>query len=95
MVFVALIDNSVIGTDIIFILKDIKPFIRSHIIYFVPWVYPKGYLVIAIVFVFVCQCVRQCVRPSLNISETAHLFFLIFCVKLRLYKGTKVTEPDF
>ena len=76
MVFVALIDNSVIGTDIIFILKDIKPFIRSHIIYFVPWVYPKGYFLIAIVCVFLYQCVRQCVRPcvrpSLNISETAH-----------------------
>ena len=35
------------------------------------------------------------VRPSLNISETAHWFFLIFCMKLGHHKGTKVTEPDF
>ena len=33
--------------------------------------------------------------PSLNISETAHCFFLIFCMKLEHHKGTKVTEPDF
>ena len=41
----------------------------------------------------VCQCV--CVCPSSNISETAHWFFLIFCMKLGHHKGTKVTEPDF
>ena len=35
------------------------------------------------------------VRPSLNISETVHWFFLIFCMKLEYHKGTKVTEPDF
>ena len=33
--------------------------------------------------------------PSLNISETVHWFFLIFCMKLEHHKGTKVTEPDF
>ena len=33
--------------------------------------------------------------PSLNISETVHCFFLIFCIKLEHHKGTKVTEPDF
>ena len=42
-----------------------------------------------------CVCVRVCVRPSLNISETAHWFFLIFCMKLEHHKGTKVTETDF
>ena len=43
-----------------------------------------------------CQSVRpSAVRPSLNISETAHWFFLIFCMKLGHHKGTKVTEPDF
>ena len=36
-----------------------------------------------------------CVCPSLNISETAHYFFLVFCMKLGHHKGTKVTEPDF
>ena len=48
---------------------------------------PKGSLVIALV--------RWSVRdPSLNISETAHWFFLIFCIKLEHHKGTKMTEPD-
>ena len=28
-------------------------------------------------------------------SETALRIFLIFCMKLRAYKGRKVTEPDF
>ena len=49
---------------------------------------PRWSLVIALVR-------RSMVRPSLNISETAHFFFLIFCMKLGHYKGTKVTEPDF
>ena len=31
--------------------------------------------------------------PSLNISETVHQFFLIFCMKLGYHKGTKLTEP--
>ena len=35
------------------------------------------------------------VGQSLNISETVHWFFLIFCMKLEQHKGTKVTEPDF
>ena len=59
--------------------------------HFGPRVYPKGSLVIALVQV----CVRPCVCPSLNISETAHQFFLDFCMKLGHHKGTKVTEPDF
>ena len=46
-----------------------------------------------------CRMVRPFVRlsvsPSLNISETVHCFFLIFCMKLGHHKGTKVTEPDF
>ena len=39
--------------------------------------------------------VRWSVGPSVNISETVHWFFLIFCMKLEHHKGTKVTEPDF
>ena len=35
------------------------------------------------------------VSPSLNILETAYWFFLIFCMKLGQYKGTKLTEPNF
>ena len=35
------------------------------------------------------------VRPSLDISEMAHWFFLIFCMKLGYHKGKKVTESDF
>ena len=43
-----------------------------------------------------CPSVRgPLVRPSLNISETAHWFFLIFCMKLEHHKGTQMTEPDF
>ena len=43
-----------------------------------------------------CPLVRgQSVGPSLNISETAHWFFLIFCMKLGHHKDRKVTEPDF
>ena len=41
-----------------------------------------------------CPSVSLSVSPSLNISETAHWFFLIFCIKLGHHKGTKVTEPD-
>ena len=55
---------------------------------FGPWVYPRGSLVIALVR-------GQLVSPSINISETVHCFFLIFCMKLEHHKGTKVTEPDF
>ena len=40
-------------------------------------------------------CPWSVVGPSLNISETVHLFFLIFCMKLVDHKGTEVTEPDF
>ena len=64
-----------------------KGFITVDPIYFGPRVYPMGPVVIALV--------RPLVRPSLNISETAHWFFLIFCMKLGHHKGTKVTEPDF
>ena len=56
--------------------------------YFGPRVYPSGSLVIALV----CWSV---VRASLNIAETAHWFFLIFCMNLVDHKGTKVTEPNF
>ena len=45
-----------------------------------------------------CPLVRPSVGPSvgpsLNISETVHWFFPIFCIKLEHHKGTKVTEPD-
>ena len=54
-------------------------------------VYPIGSMVIA----FVRQLVRPSVSFSLNISETAHWFFLIFCMKLGHRKGTKLTDPDF
>ena len=59
---------------------------------FGPRVLPRGSLVI----VLVRWSVRWSVRgPSVNISEAVHWFFLIFCMKLEHYKGTKVTEPDF
>ena len=36
------------------------------------------------------------VRPSVfKYLRDVHCFFLIFCMKLVLHKGTKVTEPDF
>ena len=42
------------------------------------------------------------VRPSVCLSvcntlfsELAHRFFLIFCMKLGVHKGSKVTEPNF
>ena len=60
-------------------------------LYFGPRVYLMGSMVIALVR----PLVRPSVSPSLNISETAHCFFLIFCMKLGHHKGTKVTEPDF
>ena len=44
--------------------------------YFGPRVYPKGSLVIAHVRVSIRVSIRVCVRPSLNISETVHCFFL-------------------
>ena len=56
-------------------------------------VYPIESIVIAVVSPW--SVVRPSVRPSLNISETVHWFFLIFCMKLEDHKGTKVTEPDF
>ena len=59
--------------------------------HFGPRILPRGSLVIALVR----WSVRWSVRPSLNISETVHWFFLIFCMKLEYHKGTKVTEPDF
>ena len=55
---------------------------------FGPRVYPRGSLVIAVVRGLL-------VRPPLNISETFHCFFLIFCMMLEHHKGAKVTEPDF
>ena len=56
--------------------------------YFGPRVYPRGSLVIALVCWSICPwSVRG---PSLNISETVHWFFLIFCMKLEHHKGTKV-----
>ena len=61
------------------------------VLYFGPRVYPRGSLVIA----FVRPLARWSVCPSLNISETVHLFFLGFCMKLGHHKGTKVTELDF
>ena len=61
---------------------------EMYLFYFRPQVYPRGSLVIALVR-------GPLVRPSLNISETFHWFFLIFCMKLVDHKGTKVTEPDF
>ena len=57
--------------------------------YFGPRIYLRGSLVIALVRG------PSVVRPFLNISETVHWFFLIFCMKLEHHKGTKVTEPDF
>ena len=42
--------------------------------------------------------VRTSVRPSVHntvFSELAHCFFLIFCMKLGIHKGWKVTEPNF
>ena len=30
-----------------------------------------------------------------NISNLAHSFFLIFCMKLGVHKGSNVTEPIF
>ena len=42
-----------------------------------------------------CPLVSLSVGPSLNISETAHWFFLIFCLKLEHHKDTKGTESDF
>ena len=44
------------------------------------------------------QSVSLSVRPSVSdtlFSELAHLFFLIFCMKLGYHKGTNLTEPDF
>ena len=41
---------------------------------------------------------RQSVSPLVTnalFSELAHQFFLIFCMKLGVHKGSKVTEPDF
>ena len=56
-------------------------------------VYPRESLVITLVRLSVVRG-PSVVRPSLNISETVHWFFLIFCIKLEHHKGTKVTEPD-
>ena len=57
--------------------------------YFGPWVYPRGSYLITHVRPSVVR------GPSLDISETALWIFLIFCMKLVHYKGTKVTESDF
>ena len=62
---------------------------------FGPRVYPLGSIVIAHVSPLVRWSVSPSVSPSLSILETAHWFFLIFCMKLVHHKGTKVTEPDF
>ena len=61
---------------------------------FGPRVYQMESLVIALVSWLVCPSIGPSVGPSLNISETVHQFFLIFCMKLGHYKGTKVTIPD-
>ena len=38
--------------------------------------------------------VRSSVRLEPEISELAHQFFLIFCMKLESQKIRKVTKPD-
>ena len=43
----------------------------------------------------ICRSVCWFVPLSLNISRTVQYFFLICCVKLEYYEGTKTTEPDF
>ena len=42
-----------------------------------------------------CPSVRPLVRPSLDISETAHSIFLKLCMKLGVNKVKKVTRPEF
>ena len=48
-----------------------------------------------------CNSLSLFVRPSVRLSVTKVLilpaisFFLIFCIKLALYKRFKVTKPDF
>ena len=54
---------------------------------FGPQVYPKGFLVIALLH----PLVRQLVHPFLNISEIVHRFFLFFFMKFGHRKGAKVT----
>ena len=54
-----------------------------------------GSIVVAVVRYSVIPIVCSSVSQSLNIPETAHCFFLIFCMNLGHHKGTKVTEPDF
>ena len=38
-------------------------------------------------------CLQSVVSPSLNISETAHYFFLKLCMKFEVNKVKKVTWP--
>ena len=71
------------------ILVSIVYIFENTAYYFGPQVYPRWSLVITLVRGPWSVC------PSLNISETVHWFFLIFCMKLEHHKGTKVTEPDF
>ena len=59
--------------------------------HFGPRVYQRGSLVIVLVRPLISLSLG---RP-LNISETVHCFFLIFCMKLGHCKGTKVTELAF
>ena len=42
-----------------------------------------------------CPSVCWSVRLSLNISETAHSFFLKLCMKLGVNKRNKVTQLEF
>ena len=44
---------------------------------------------------FNLPCLFSVHGPSLNISETAHYFFLKFCMKLGINKVKKVTGPRF
>ena len=60
--------------------------------FFGPWVYSKGSLVITSV---VRPSVCVSVRLSLNISETAHYFFLKLYMKSGVNKVKKVTRLEF
>ena len=74
-------------------------YLRDYSLVFSKFLHEVRALVITLVRQCVSVSVRlqisQCVRLSLNISETVHQFFLNFCMKLGHHKGTKVTEPHF
>ena len=79
--------------------ESVRKMVRTyHFVIFDPYkwyfglrVYPEGSLVITLV----CGSVCLCVRPSLDISETAHQFFLELCMKLGVNKVKKVTQTGF